>query len=76
MEIARDDVLTLALPYRESLRVRRTVYDAVTVKTPHAGLVSGLRQQSILFEGDLLARIQTREEVTQEVDTYLFGHGQ
>ena len=47
-----------------------------TVTTPLSGLLSGLRRQSILFEGDLVARIQTREEVSQEADTYLYGHGQ
>ena len=47
-----------------------------TVTTPRSGLLSGLRRQSILFEGDLVARIQTREEVSEEADTYLYGHGQ
>jgi hypothetical protein len=47
-----------------------------TITTPRSGLLSGLRRQSILFEGDLVARMQTREEVSQEADTYLYGHGQ
>jgi hypothetical protein len=40
MEAAQDDVLTLALPYRESLRVRRAVYDGG--RGPTVAVVSGV----------------------------------
>jgi uncharacterized protein len=40
MQVARDDVLTLALPYRESLRVRRTVYDGG--RGPTVAVVAGV----------------------------------
>ena len=30
------------------------------IKTPVSGLLSGIRRQPLLFEGDLIARIQTR----------------
>jgi hypothetical protein len=39
------------------------------VKTPVSGLVSGIRRQPLLFEGDLIAGIQTR----QAVDVYAMG---
>jgi predicted deacylase len=46
-------------------------------KTPVAGLLSGIRRQPLLCEGDLLARILTPQELVQEVaETYLMGHGQ
>ena len=40
MEVAQDDVLTLALPYRESLRVRRTAYDGG--RGPTVAVVAGV----------------------------------
>ncbi len=43
------------------------------IRTPVAGLLSGLRRQPLLFEGDLLARIQTSVEVAEVTDTYLQG---
>jgi predicted deacylase len=46
------------------------------IKTPVAGLLSGIRRQPLLFEGDLLARIQTRQAVAEDVDTYLHAQGQ
>jgi predicted deacylase len=46
------------------------------IRTPVAGLLSGLRRQPLLFEGDLLARIQTSVEVAEVTDTYLQGQGQ
>jgi predicted deacylase len=46
------------------------------VKTPAAGLLAGLRRQPLLCEGDLLARILTREEMGAVAETYLMGHGQ
>lgn len=58
------------------------VYDGFTgelrhdVKAPVAGLLSGIRRQPLLFEGDLIARIQTRHPVSEGVDTYLRGQGQ
>ena len=33
------------------------------IKTPVSGLLSGIRRQPLLFEGDLLASIQTRQAV-------------
>ncbi len=47
-----------------------------TVKAPVAGMLTGLRRQPLLFEGDLLARIQTRHPTKQRIETYLQGHGQ
>ncbi len=58
------------------------VYDAfegvplTEVRAPVAGLLSGVRRQPLLCEGDLIARIQTRENLPETVDTYLLGHGQ
>ena len=46
------------------------------VRAPIAGLLSGLRRQALLFEGDLIARIQSRQSVGEGVDTYLHGQGQ
>jgi predicted deacylase len=47
------------------------------VKTPYAGLLSGLRRQPLLCEGDLVARIETRHELPAGgADTFLYGHGQ
>jgi uncharacterized protein len=45
-------------------------------KTPVAGLLSGIRRQPLLCEGDLLARILTQQEVGEVAETYLMGHGQ
>jgi hypothetical protein len=45
-------------------------------KTPVAGLLSGIRRQPLLCEGDLLARILTAHEVAEVAETYLMGHGQ
>jgi predicted deacylase len=33
------------------------------VKTPVSGLLSGIRHQPLLFEGDLVAHIQTRQAI-------------
>jgi predicted deacylase len=58
------------------------LYDAFDghIKThivaPVSGLVSGIRRQPLLCEGDLVARIQTQETLSEEVDTYLLSHGQ
>lgn len=60
-----------------------SIYDsfAGSVKTevsaPVSGLLSGIRRQPLLCEGDLIARIQTREPVTDTelIDTYA-GRGQ
>ena len=46
------------------------------LKTPVAGLLSGLRRQPLLCEGDLLARILVRHHVAEGADTYLHGQGQ
>lgn len=46
------------------------------IRAPVAGLLSGIRRQPLLYEGDLIARIQTRHPVAEGVDTYLHGQGQ
>ena len=46
------------------------------VRSPVSGLLSGIRRQPLLCEGDLVARVLTREEVGAMADTYLMGHGQ
>jgi uncharacterized protein len=43
------------------------------VKTPVSGLLSGIRRQPLLFEGDLIARIQTRQAVATEAHGHLDG---
>jgi len=48
----------------------------VEIQTPVAGLLSGIRRQPLLFEGDLIARIQSQHPVGESVDTYLRGQGQ
>jgi predicted deacylase len=59
------------------------IYDAfdgalrAEVKAPRSGLLSGLRRQPLLCEGDLVARLQTREDLPPGgADTFLYGHGQ
>jgi hypothetical protein len=46
------------------------------VTAPAPGLLSGIRRQPLLFEGDLLARIQTRARHPAGADTFLAGQGQ
>jgi predicted deacylase len=46
------------------------------ITAPVAGLLSGIRRQPLLFEGDLIARLQSRQPVAEAVDTYLEGKGQ
>jgi uncharacterized protein len=46
------------------------------VKTPVSGLLSGIRRQPLLFEGDLIARIQTRENTTAEAGAHWHGRNQ
>lgn len=46
------------------------------VRTPVSGLLSALRCQPLLCEGDLVARIQTAHQVGADVDKYLHGQGQ
>ena len=59
-----------------------SVYDGFSgdlgaeIRTPVAGLLAGIRRQPLLCEGDLVARILTREEFAHAPDTYLMGHGQ
>jgi uncharacterized protein len=58
------------------------VYDGFTgalreeIHAPVPGLLTGIRRQPLLYQGDLVGRIQTTFEVAEEVDTYLHGHGQ
>jgi uncharacterized protein len=46
------------------------------VHAPVSGLLAGIRRQPLLCEGDLVARVLTRNEVGDVADTYLMGHGQ
>jgi len=46
------------------------------VRAPVPGLLSGVRRQPLLFEGDLIARIHSRQVVPDSVDTHLQGQGQ
>jgi hypothetical protein len=46
------------------------------ILAPVAGLLSGIRRQPLLCEGDLLARLLTREEFESVPETYLMRHGQ
>ena len=46
------------------------------VRTPVAGLLSGIRRQPLLYEGDLVARILTRQPVRATADTFLEAQGQ
>ena len=46
------------------------------IRSPVAGLLSGIRRQPLLCEGDLVARLLTREEFAHAPETYLMGHGQ
>ena len=39
------------------------------VKAPVSGLLSGIRRQPLLFEGDLIARIQTRQALAAETQS-------
>lgn len=46
------------------------------IRSPVSGLLSGIRRQPLLCEGDLVARVLIREEAALLPDTYLMGHGQ
>lgn len=46
------------------------------IKAPVSGLLTALRRQALLYQGDLLARIQSRTPVEEGADTYLIGLGQ
>jgi hypothetical protein len=48
----------------------------VEIRAPLSGLLSGIRRQPLLCEGDLVARIQTRQPAPAGVDTFLHGQGQ
>jgi predicted deacylase len=58
------------------------IYDGFTgdirtdVLAPVAGLLSSLRRQPLLFEGDLMARILTPGESGNQLDLALHGQGQ
>jgi len=51
-------------------RVRARFY------APVAGLLSAIRRQAIVYQGDLLARIQSRTPIAAGADIYLIGQGQ
>jgi len=46
------------------------------IHAPLSGLLSGLRRQPMLYEGDLIARIQSPQTVPETADTFLPGQGQ
>ncbi len=46
------------------------------IKAPVPGLISGIRRQPLLCEGDLVARIQTRHALEGQVDTSMHSNGQ
>ena len=46
------------------------------VRSPVAGLVTALRRQPLMCEGDLVARVNTLKELDEDEDTYLVGQGQ
>jgi predicted deacylase len=49
---------------------------AAELRAPASGLLAGIRRHPLLCEGDLVARILTRDEVRTAADTYLMGQGQ
>ena len=46
------------------------------VRAPVDGFLTGRRRQALLYQGDLLARIQSLRPVRNAADTYLIGQGQ
>lgn len=46
------------------------------IRAPVSGMLTGLRRQAMLYQGDLLARIQATRPVAKSADTYLIGQGQ
>lgn len=46
------------------------------IHAPLSGLLSGLRRQPMLYEGDLVARLQSSEPVAEVADTFVPGQGQ
>lgn len=46
------------------------------IRAPISGLLSALRRQALTYQGDLLARIQSRTPVPEGADIYLIGQGQ
>jgi predicted deacylase len=46
------------------------------IRAPISGLLTALRRQALLYQGDLLARLQSRTPVAEGADTYLIGQGQ
>ena len=68
--------------WREAGDLLGYVYDGFAgglraeLRTPVAGLLAGLRRQPLLCEGDLVARILTREAFPAVADTFLEAQGQ
>jgi predicted deacylase len=68
--------------WREAGDLLGYVYDGFAgslraeLRTPVAGLLAGLRRQPLLCEGDLVARILTREAFPSVADTFLEAQGQ
>jgi N-acyl-D-aspartate/D-glutamate deacylase len=45
------------------------------IHAPLSGLLSGLRRQPMLYEGDLIARLQSSQPVPEVADTFVPGQG-
>jgi hypothetical protein len=76
-------LLRMTAPLRDDFDIPyHTIYDGFDgrvrekVLAPAGGFLSGLRRQPLLFEGDLIARLQTHETVGHAADTYMAGQGQ
>jgi len=46
------------------------------IRAPLSGLLTGLRRQPMLYEGDLIARIHSPTPVPESADTFLPAQGQ
>jgi predicted deacylase len=46
------------------------------IRAPLTGLLSGLRRQPLLYEGDLVARLQSSSRTADAADTFLPAQGQ
>jgi len=46
------------------------------IRAPISGLLTAMRRQALIYQGDLLARLQSRTPIAKGADTYLLGQGQ
>jgi len=58
------------------MRIQGIKARRIAVLIAVSGLLAGIRRQPLLCEGDLVARLLTREDFEGVADTYLMGHGQ